>query len=54
MVILAVIMHTSSILGQTNQTQTQLKVKQLIEKRAEYARLTNGEMDGYRIKIHFL
>lgn len=53
LVILAVIMHTSSILGQTNQTQTQLKVKQLIEKRAEYARLTNGEMDGYRIKIHF-
>jgi len=52
-VVLAVIMHPSSILGQNTQTQTQLKVKQLIEKRAEYSRLTNGEMDGYRIKIHF-
>jgi hypothetical protein len=52
-VVLAVIMRPSSVLGQNNQTQTQLKVKQLIEKRAEYARLTNGEQDGYRIKIHF-
>ena len=40
-------------MGQTTQAQTQLKVKQLIEKKAEYNRLTNGEMDGYRIKIHF-
>ncbi|MBL7909512.1 MAG: SPOR domain-containing protein [Bacteroidia bacterium] len=28
-------------------------MKQLIDKKAEYNRLTNGEMDGYRIKIHF-
>lgn len=35
------------------QTQTQLKVNALIEKKAEYHRLTNGEQDGYRIKIHF-
>lgn len=35
------------------QTQTQLKVKELIEKKAEYNRLTRGEQDGYRIKIHF-
>lgn len=41
------------LFGQDNQTQTQLKVKQLIEKKAEYNRLTNGETDGYRIKIHF-
>ncbi|MCE3229813.1 MAG: hypothetical protein K0S32_4364 [Bacteroidetes bacterium] len=39
--------------AQENQTQTQLKVKQLIEKKAEYHRLTGGEQDGYRIKIHF-
>jgi hypothetical protein len=39
--------------AQDNQTQTQLKVKQLIEKKAEYHRLTDGEQDGYRIKIHF-
>jgi hypothetical protein len=52
-VVLAVIMRPSCVFGQNNQTQTQLKVKQLIEKRAEYYRLTNGEMDGYRIKIHF-
>jgi hypothetical protein len=41
------------LFGQDNQTQTQLKVKQLVEKKAEYNRLTNGEIDGYRIKIHF-
>jgi len=41
------------ILSQENQTQTQLKVKQLIEKKAEYHRLSGGEQDGYRIKIHF-
>jgi len=35
------------------QTQTQLKVNELVEKKAEYHRLTNGEQDGYRIKIHF-
>ena len=41
------------LFGQDCQTQTQLKVKQLVEKKAEYNRLTNGEIDGYRIKIHF-
>lgn len=34
------------------QVQTQLKLKDLIDKKAEYNRLTNGEQDGYRIKIH--
>lgn len=36
-----------------NQLQTQLKVQQAIQKKAEYHRLTNGETEGYRIKIHF-
>jgi hypothetical protein len=36
-----------------NQLQTQLKVKQAIDKKAEYHRLTSGEQEGYRIKIHF-
>lgn len=42
-----------SMPAQDNQTQTQLKVKQAIEKKAEYHRLTGGEQEGYRIKIHF-
>ena len=36
-----------------NQAQTRTKVQQLVEKKAEYHRLTNGQRDGYRIKIHF-
>lgn len=36
-----------------SQLQTQLKVRQLLDKKAEYHRLTNGEHEGYRIKIHF-
>jgi hypothetical protein len=35
------------------QLQTDLKVKQLMEKKAGYNRMNNGEYDGYRIKIHF-
>ncbi|WP_317898976.1 hypothetical protein [Aurantibacillus circumpalustris] len=35
------------------QSQTQLKVQELVEKKAEYHRLTGGEQEGYRIKIHF-
>jgi len=49
----SVLSASDSVFGQNSQLQTQLKVKQLIEKKAEYNRLTNGEMDGYRIKIHF-
>ena len=41
-----------SFLAQENQTTTQLKVKELISKKAEYHRITGGEYDGYRIKIH--
>jgi hypothetical protein len=36
-----------------SQAQTRAKVQQLVEKKAEYHRLTNGQRDGYRIKIHF-
>jgi hypothetical protein len=49
----SILSASGSVFGQNNQTQTLLKVKQLIDKKAEYNRLTNGEMDGYRIKIHF-
>lgn len=35
------------------QNSTEIKLSQLIEKKAEYHRLTNGTTDGYRIKIHF-
>lgn len=34
-------------------TQTQIRVNELIQKKAEYHKLTNGEQDGFRIKIHF-
>jgi hypothetical protein len=43
----------TTMMAQASQAQTQLKVKQLIEKKAEYHRLTGGVQDGYRIKIHF-
>lgn len=36
-----------------SQVQTALKVRQLVEKKSEYHRKTNGEYEGYRIKIHF-
>ena len=36
-----------------NQLQTDLKVKQLMDKKASYNRINNGEYDGFRIKIHF-
>ncbi|MES2512605.1 MAG: SPOR domain-containing protein [Bacteroidota bacterium] len=36
-----------------NTIQTALKVKALQEKKAEYHKRTNGESDGYRVKIHF-
>jgi len=35
------------------QSQTDLKVKQLIDKKASFNRSNNGEYDGFRIKIHF-
>ncbi len=36
---------------ETNNTQE--KVNQVVEKKAEYHRLTDGEQEGYRIKIYF-
>ena len=48
-----IVLFSASFKAQDNQTLTQLKVKQLIEKKAEYHRLNGGEQDGYRIKIHF-
>jgi hypothetical protein len=36
-----------------NALQTALKVKSLQEKKIEYHKRTNGEADGYRVKIHF-
>lgn len=36
-----------------SQDQTQLKLEQALQKKAEYHKATNGEQDGYRIKIHF-
>lgn len=45
----------SAALGQEvpEDFKTTLKVRALVEKKAEYHRLTNGEYEGYRIKIHF-
>jgi hypothetical protein len=37
----------------SQQIQTSLKVRQLMDKKASYNRLNNGEYDGFRIKIHF-
>jgi hypothetical protein len=53
LIVFMLLICSKSALAQDNQTQTQLKVKTLIEKKAEYHRLTGGEQDGYRIKIHF-
>src|SRR4051812_9967531 len=50
---LTLILFTLPFFGQDTQLQTQLKVKQLIDKKAEYHRLSGGDQDGYRIKIHF-
>ena len=49
----AFVISINYFFAQDAQSLTQLKVKQLIEKKAEYHRLTGGEQDGYRIKIHF-
>ncbi len=37
----------------SNTIQTSLKVRSLQEKKEEYHKRTNGESDGYRVKIHF-
>jgi hypothetical protein len=43
----------SSARAQNGTDAAEEKVNALIEKKAEYHKLTNGEMDGYRIKLHF-
>jgi hypothetical protein len=37
----------------SQQVQTEMKVKLLADKKSAYNRQNNGEYDGYRIKIHF-
>lgn len=37
----------------SNAIQTSMKVRTLQERKAEFHRRSNGESDGYRIKIHF-
>jgi hypothetical protein len=37
----------------SNAIQNSMKVRALQEKKAEFHRRTNGESEGYRIKIHF-
>jgi hypothetical protein len=51
-VLLFMLLSRPHVFGQEQQ-DTQSKVKQVVEKKAEYHRLTDGEQDGYRIKIHF-
>jgi len=50
---IVVFCQSFALFSQENQTQTLLKVKALQEKKAEYHTKTNGESDGYRVKIHF-
>ncbi len=51
--LLGIVFFTNVCFAQENQLTTQLKVKELISKKAEYHRITGGEADGFRIKIHF-
>ncbi len=57
--LIVLLLGPACVLGQENplnnpvQTRTQLQVEELIEKKSEFHRLTNGEKMGYRIKIHF-
>lgn len=39
--------------AQNSAGATDAKVQQLIEKKAEFHRLTGGQQNGYRINIHF-
>lgn len=53
LVVSSVLLSTLSLTAQGRQAVTKTKVQQLVEKKAEYHRLTKGVRDGYRIKIHF-
>ena len=39
--------------AQDVQANTQQKLNEALQKKAEYHKATSGEQDGYRIKIHF-
>ena len=43
----------ANVLSAQNSGDTEVKLKNLMDKKAEYHRRTDGEYDGYRIKIHF-
>lgn len=43
----------TKIVAQGNDPATEANLKKLQEKKAEYHKNTDGEYDGYRIKIHF-
>ncbi len=49
---MALIFVSANLLAQSPE-ETEAKLKLLMEKKAEYHRKTDGEYDGYRIKIHF-
>lgn len=48
-----ILFFTGIMVVQAQDGATELHLKQLIEKKSEYNRLSDGEADGYRIKIHF-
>jgi hypothetical protein len=47
------ILCSSKIVAQGNDPALEAKLKNLQEKKADYHKSTDGEYDGYRIKIHF-
>lgn len=51
--LLVSLLSTAQESPNNGQAQTDLKVKQLMDKKASYNRMNNGEYDGFRIKIHF-
>ncbi len=57
LVILSIFFIHSCFLAQenpnSNAIQTSMKVRALQEKKIEYHKRTNGESEGYRVKIHF-
>lgn len=51
-----ILLQFSSLFSQESpngNAQTSIKVNALLEKKIEYHKRTNGQSDGYRIKIHF-
>ena len=50
---ISVLLFTYSGIRAQENHSTAVQVNQLIEKKAEYHKLSDGAQDGYRIKIHF-